>query len=160
MSVYSEPDPGMTLQLFFFKTDRASFVDLFLLFMFHFYLCFPALSVSCSLVIACCFGPLVCCIFLCFVNFSYGVLNQVWYLIVSIPICLFFLFILYCNLVYKCNMCKHMNPIHLRTFSVLVKLVATIYLLKLTLKTPITTAADDKFCDILPNFRKIRYDIS
>ena len=29
-----------------------------------------------------------------------------------------------------------------------------------TLKAPITTAADDKFCDIFPNFRKkIRYDI-
>ena len=26
--------------------------------------------------------------------------------------------------------------------------------LVLTIKTPIMTAADDKFCDILPNFRK------
>ena len=25
---------------------------------------------------------------------------------------------------------------------------------RLTLKTPITTAAEDKFCDIFPNFRK------
>ena len=31
----------------------------------------------------------------------------------------------------------------------------------LTLKSPITTAADDKFCDIYPNFQqKIRYDIT
>ena len=31
----------------------------------------------------------------------------------------------------------------------------------LTLKVPITTAADDKFCDIFPNFRKkIRHNIS
>ena len=31
----------------------------------------------------------------------------------------------------------------------------------LTLKAPITTAADDKFCNISPNFwKKIRYDIS
>ena len=31
----------------------------------------------------------------------------------------------------------------------------------LTLKVLITAAADDKFCDIFPNFRKkIRYDIS
>ena len=31
----------------------------------------------------------------------------------------------------------------------------------LTLKAPITTAADDKFCDIFPNFfKEIRYDIS
>ena len=29
----------------------------------------------------------------------------------------------------------------------------------LTLKAPITTAADDKFCDIFPNFRKVRYNI-
>ena len=30
----------------------------------------------------------------------------------------------------------------------------------LTLKAPITTAADDKFCEIFPNFRKkIRYMI-
>ena len=29
----------------------------------------------------------------------------------------------------------------------------------LTLYEPITTAAEDKFCDIFPNFRKIRYDI-
>ena len=32
---------------------------------------------------------------------------------------------------------------------------------QLILKAPITTAADDKFCDIFPNFQKnIRYDIS
>ena len=30
----------------------------------------------------------------------------------------------------------------------------------LTLKVPITTAADDNFCDIFPSFRQIRYDIS
>ena len=31
----------------------------------------------------------------------------------------------------------------------------------LTLKGPITTAADDKFCDIFPSFKKkIRNDIS
>ena len=30
----------------------------------------------------------------------------------------------------------------------------------LTLKAPITTAADDKFCDIFPYFQKIRYGIS
>ena len=33
--------------------------------------------------------------------------------------------------------------------------------LSLTLKASITTAADDKFCDIFPNFRKkIRYYVS
>ena len=32
---------------------------------------------------------------------------------------------------------------------------------RLTLKALITTAADDKFCDIIPNFStKIRYDIT
>ena len=31
---------------------------------------------------------------------------------------------------------------------------------KLTFKAPITTAADDKFCDILLALTKIRYDIS
>ena len=30
----------------------------------------------------------------------------------------------------------------------------------LTLKGPIKTAADDKFCDIFPSFRQIRYDIT
>ena len=31
----------------------------------------------------------------------------------------------------------------------------------LTLKAPITTAADDKFCDIFTNFlQKIRYDVT
>ena len=31
----------------------------------------------------------------------------------------------------------------------------------LTLKAPITTAAENKFCDIIPNFqKKIRYDVS
>ena len=31
----------------------------------------------------------------------------------------------------------------------------------LTLKAPITTEADDKFCNIFPNFQiKIRYDMS
>ena len=31
---------------------------------------------------------------------------------------------------------------------------------RLTLKEPITTAADDILCDIFPNFRKKRYDIT
>ena len=36
-----------------------------------------------------------------------------------------------------------------------------IYKRPLTLKAPITNAADDKFCNIFPNFRKkIRYDVS
>ena len=30
----------------------------------------------------------------------------------------------------------------------------------LTLKAPITTAADDKFCNIFPSSEEIRYDIS
>ena len=32
--------------------------------------------------------------------------------------------------------------------------------LYLTLKAPITTATEDKFSDIYPNFQEIRYDIS
>ena len=37
-------------------------------------------------------GSLVCVVFLCvFVTFSYGILGQVWYLIVSIPAFCFFL---------------------------------------------------------------------
>ena len=38
---------------------------------------------------------------------------------------------------------------------------STAYITKLTLKASITIAADDKFCDIFPSFRKkIRYGIS
>ena len=33
------------------------------------------------------------------------------------------------------------------------------FFVSLTLKGPITTAADDKFCNIFLNFRKVRYDI-
>ena len=31
---------------------------------------------------------------------------------------------------------------------------------KLTLKSPIMAAADDKYCNIFPNIRKKRYDVS
>ena len=30
----------------------------------------------------------------------------------------------------------------------------------ITLKTPIITAADDKFCNLFPNFSKKKYDVS
>ena len=53
-----------------------------------FCLCQTAMSVSCSLVVICwerALESLVCDIFLCFITFPYGVLSQVWYLIVLIP---------------------------------------------------------------------------
>ena len=58
--------------------------------MFHVCLCYAVLSVPCSLVIT---GweragllALLCVVFSCvFVTFLYGVLGQVWYLIVLIP---------------------------------------------------------------------------
>ena len=53
-----------------------------------FCLCQTAMSVSCSLVVTCwerVLESLVCDIFLCFITFPYGVLGQVWYLIVLIP---------------------------------------------------------------------------
>ena len=73
---------------FFTGRSQASFVDHFLLFMFCF--CFVVLSAPRSHVsyqLGKCWplGPLVCCVFLCFCHFPYGVLFQVWYLIVSIP---------------------------------------------------------------------------
>ena len=56
------------------------------------FVCHTVLSVSCSLVVTCCerAGLLAFLyVFLCFVTFPYGVLCQMWCLIVSIPgICL------------------------------------------------------------------------
>ena len=49
-------------------------------FCYMFRVCYPVLSVLCGLVALSCVM-----FFLCFVNFSYGVLGEVWYLIVSIP---------------------------------------------------------------------------
>ena len=48
------------------------------------------MSIYCSLVVTCweradSFAILCVTFFLCFVTFQYGVLGQVWYLIVSIP---------------------------------------------------------------------------
>ena len=58
---------------------------LLLLFVFRISLCNTFVSVPCILMVTCCLGSLVSDVFLCFVTFSYGVLAQVWYLIVSIP---------------------------------------------------------------------------
>ena len=64
----------------------------FMLFLFH--VCNAVLFVHCSLVVTCWeradLLALLCVMFSCvFVTFPYGVLGQVWYLIVSIPdICL------------------------------------------------------------------------
>ena len=66
------------------------FCGSFLLFMFHVCLCYVILSVSCSLVTTCWdrtdLLALLCVVISCAcVTFPYGVLGQVWYLIVSIP---------------------------------------------------------------------------
>ena len=47
-------------------------------------------------------GSLVCDVFLCFVTFPYGVLDQVWYLIVSIPgrSLLFYFFLTFKHMLY------------------------------------------------------------
>ena len=82
---------------------RDFFCGSFLLFMIHVCLWYAVLSISCSLVITCWeradFLALLCIVFSCvFVTFPYGVLGQVWYLIVSIPdLCLplYFYFIGY-----------------------------------------------------------------
>ena len=60
----------------------------FVLFMFR--VCHAFLSVQCSLVVTCSekanLLALLCVMFYCvFVTFPYGVLGQVWYLVVSIP---------------------------------------------------------------------------
>ena len=62
----------------------------FLLFMFRVYLCYDAMSVPCNLVITFLEKAdhlaLSCVVFSCiFVTYPYGVLGQVWYLIVSNP---------------------------------------------------------------------------
>ena len=63
-------------------------MDPFLLFVFR--VCHAVLSVHCSLVVTCWeragLLSLLCVMFSCvFVAFKYGVLGQVWYLIVLIP---------------------------------------------------------------------------
>ena len=71
--------------------SSTSLVGIFLLCMFHFYLCYAVLSVYCSHVVTCWervdLLALLCAVFslLYFCNFPYGVPGQVWYLIVSIP---------------------------------------------------------------------------
>ena len=62
----------------------------FLLFLSRVFLCHTVLSVPCSLVVTCWeradLLALLCVMFSCdFVTFPYGVLDQVWYVIVSIP---------------------------------------------------------------------------
>ena len=65
-------------------------MDTLFLFVVCVCLCHTVLSVSCSLVVTCweraffSLGSLVCDAFLFLVTFPYGVLCQVWYLIVSI----------------------------------------------------------------------------
>ena len=74
--------------------DNRSKMVLLLGIMFRICLCYAVLSVPCNLVITCWkkagFLVLFCVMFSCvFVTFLYGVMGQVWYLIVSIPdICL------------------------------------------------------------------------
>ena len=65
-------------------------MDLFCYFVFCVCLCHTVLSVSCSLVITCWervdLLALLYVMFSCvFVTFLYGILGQVWYLIVLIP---------------------------------------------------------------------------
>ena len=73
---------------------RCFFCGSFLLFMFHICLCYAVLSVPCSLVITCwemaALLAILCVAFsFIFVTVSYGVLSQVWYLIVTFhDICL------------------------------------------------------------------------
>ena len=72
------------------------FCGLFLLFVFRVCLCRTVLSVPCSLMVTCWeradFLGLFCVIFyFVYVTFPYGVLWQVWYLVVSILIFAFFL---------------------------------------------------------------------
>ena len=69
---------------------RCFFCGPLLLFTFHVYLCYAALSFPCILVITCWeradLLALLCVMFSCVcVHFPYGVSAKVWYLIVSIP---------------------------------------------------------------------------
>ena len=71
-------------------------------FLFCVCLCYTVLSVSFSLVVTCCenadFLALIYLIFFIFITFPYGILGQVWYLIVSIPD--------FCHLSYFANTCQ------------------------------------------------------
>ena len=96
---------------------------------------------------------LLCVMLSCvFVSSPYSVPGQVWFLIVSISdLCLPLFFINNVILVkggvfvYKMNP----DPDHYLLG----------HFLMLTLKVPITTATDDKFCDIFPNLRKKKQDM-
>ena len=58
---------------------------------FYFVFGFAILSCLCGHLLGkgCLLGSPVCDVFLCFVTFPYGILGQVWYLILTIPnICL------------------------------------------------------------------------
>ena len=76
------------------------FCGSFLLLIFHICLYYAILSIPCSLAVTCWeradLLALLCVIFSCvFVTFTYGVLGQVWYLIVSIPdLCLLLHFVI------------------------------------------------------------------
>ena len=76
---------GLTVRFLLLWQGAASFVDLYLLFVFVFAI-LPCL-VFCSLVVACWErADLLALLFVIFlVTFPYCVLGQVWYLIVSIP---------------------------------------------------------------------------
>ena len=65
-------------------------MDSLLLFVLSVCLCYTILSVPCNIVITCWkradFWALLCVVFSCaFDSFPFGVLGQVWYLIVTIP---------------------------------------------------------------------------
>ena len=86
----------------FYRPFRgASFVDPLCFFMFHVCLKNAVLAVPCSFVVTywerADLLALLCVMFTCvFVTFPYGVLGQVWYLIVSSPdLCLVYLQVLF-----------------------------------------------------------------
>ena len=92
---------------------RCFFCGSFLLFLFHVCLYYTALSVTCSLVITCWekadLLALLCLMIPCvFVTFPYGVLSQVWYMIISIPaVCLLLYYSLVKYIVGQLVRCKH-----------------------------------------------------
>ena len=73
-----------------YRSKAVLFCGSFVSLLFRVCLCHAVLSVPCSLVVTYCESTallaLFCVMFfLCFVTFQYGVLGQMWYLIVSIP---------------------------------------------------------------------------
>ena len=113
----------------------------FLLFVFHVYHYYAAISVYCSLVITCWertdLLALLCLMFPCvFVTFPYGVTGQLWYLIVSNPDLCFLLYFI-CITLYRhfhkyVIMCDVINANNLLSLKMIIINQKFVFVMKMT----------------------------